>query len=103
DLVLDLSTRRLLLEGARIAPGPERMEEALGDLQRKVRVATVVPFDYTKLPFSAAERAVLQDASEEKRIEQMLERPLARPLLVRAIYAMWVGGILEEVRELARN
>lgn len=96
DLVLDMSTHRLLFEGARLFPEAERLERALGDTSRKLRVATVVPFDYTRLPFLPAERKVLEDAADECTVDEMLGRALPRPVLVRAVYALWAGGIIEE-------
>jgi tetratricopeptide (TPR) repeat protein len=96
DLALDLSTHRLLLEGARIYPDTERLENGLGSLRRRLRVATRAPFDYSALRFSPAETKVLEAAADGMRIAQMLEGPMSRSLLVRGVYALLAGGILEE-------
>ncbi len=97
DLALELSTHRLLLEGARIHPQVERIEKALGRVQRRLRLSTRPPFDYSHLTLSPVERQVVNDAADELRISDMLARPAPRALLVRAIYALYAGGILEDV------
>jgi tetratricopeptide (TPR) repeat protein len=96
DLALDLSTHHILLEGARIYPDPRRLEEAIGDHQRRVRVSPRPPFDYRRLSFTPAERQALEDAQSEQRIAAILARPLSRDLLARAVYSLIVGGILED-------
>ena len=96
DLALDLSTHRLLMEGARIYPDTDRLENALGNLRRRLRVATRAPFDYSAMRFSPAETRVLEAAADGMRIAEMLEGAMPRPLLVRAVYSLLAGGILEE-------
>jgi len=96
DLAVELSTHRLLLEGARVFPDVARLEKALGDLERQLRIAVRPPFEYTRLGLSPAEESVLRDAADGHRISEMLSRSQPRPLLVRAVYALSVGGILEE-------
>lgn len=99
DLALDLSTHRLLLEGARIFPDAARLEKALGRQSRRLRICTRPPFDYSHLTLTPAEKGVLNDAADELRISEMLARPASRGLVVRAIYALLAGGILEEAAE----
>lgn len=101
DLALDLSTHRLLLEGARIYPDAVRIEKALGPLDRRLRVAPRAPFDTGKVSLSPAEKAVLKDAAAELPISAILARPEPRSLLVRAVYALLAGGILEETDQEA--
>jgi hypothetical protein len=71
---VDISTHRLLFEGARIFPDAVRLEAALGKLDRSLRVATRPPFDFTQLNLSPAERAVLQEAADELLISETLDR-----------------------------
>jgi tetratricopeptide (TPR) repeat protein len=99
DLALDLSTHRLLLEGSRIFPDVERLERGLGRQQRRLRVASRPPFDLSRVTLTPVERQVLADAADELRIGDMLARNAARALLVRAVYSLWAGGILEECAE----
>ncbi|HEV8253664.1 MAG TPA: DUF4388 domain-containing protein [Vicinamibacteria bacterium] len=94
-LALDLSTLRLLFEGGRRFPDVDRLEHALGSLNRRLRVASRPPFDYEP-PFTPAERSVLEDAREGWRVADMLDRDFPRAELVRAVYALLVGGILEK-------
>jgi hypothetical protein len=71
---VDISTHRLLFEGARIFPDAVRLEAALGKLDRSSRVATRPPFDFMQLNLSPAERAVLQEAADELLISETLDR-----------------------------
>jgi len=98
DLVVELSTPRLLLEGARIFPDVRRLERALGDLGRRVRRNPSPPFDYGGLPESPPELAVLRAASGETHIRDLLDlAPYQRLGLVRAVYGLLVAGLLEDV------
>lgn len=99
DLALELSTHRLLLEGARICPDVARLEKALGRPGRRLRVSTHPAFDYSRVSLSPVEKGVLNDAADELRISEILARPQPRALLVRALYALLAGGILEEAGE----
>lgn len=97
EMFVDLSTHRLLLEGARLFPDVARLEGALGPADRRLRVAPRPPFDYGRMPFTPAEKTVLADASKKMKLAQILERTTPRrPLLVRALYALMAGGILED-------
>lgn len=97
DLALDLSTHRLLLEGARVFPDLDRLEKALGPLDRTLGVSRRPPFEFASMPFAPAEREVLNGAADGLSPKQILaQSKVARPLLVRAVYALRVGGILEE-------
>ena len=104
DLAVELSTYRLLFEGARIFPDGARIEAALGKLDRPLRVAIRPPFDYTQIAFSPAEKSVLQEAADEMLISEILERGgQPRPLRARAVYTLLVGGVLEEVTRQDRD
>ena len=96
DLALDLSTHRLLMEGARIYPDTDRLETALGTLRGRLRVVTRAPFDYSAVRFSPAETRVLEAAADGLRVSEILQGPMPRPLLVRGVYTLLAGGILEE-------
>ena len=99
DLALPLSTERLLLEGARTYPDPRRLEQALGDLDRRVqRAENVRPaFNYRRVSESRAEKTVLAALRAPKKIADLLTLPgpSPRPALVRALYALFVSGLLE--------
>jgi tetratricopeptide (TPR) repeat protein len=98
DIALPLSTERLLLEGARTYPDPRRLEQALGDPGRRVqRAENVRPaFNYRRVSESRAEKAVLAALRAPKTIAELLSLPSPRPALVRAVYALFVGGLLED-------
>ena len=95
DLALDLNTHRLLLLGTRLFPDAERLERALGEPARRLRRVSPWPFDYEQVPASAVERAVLAQCSRSVVLGDLLMLPHARPQLVRAIYALLAGGLLE--------
>lgn len=95
DLILHLSTPRLLLLGARLFPNPRRLEPALGRAGVRLRRAFPVPFEYEQLPTSPPERAVLALCSREKTIGEALRLPHPAPQLQRAIYGLVAGGLLE--------
>lgn len=97
DLALDLSTHRLLLEGIRVYPDVDRIERALGGLQRRLRPADRPPFDLARAPLSIAERTVLEETSGVVSIADILAGPTPRPLLVRATYALLASGVLQDV------
>ena len=104
DVAVELSTFRLLFEGARIFPDAARLETGLGNLDRPLRIAIRPPFDYTQLAFAPAEKAVLQDVADEMLVSEILERESqSRPLRVRAVYTLLTGGIVEEVTRLDRD
>ncbi|MFI5006372.1 MAG: DUF4388 domain-containing protein [Solirubrobacterales bacterium] len=100
DIALPLSTERLLLEGARTYPDPRRLEQALGDLGRRVqRAENARPaFNYRRVSESRAEKAVLAALRAPKKIDHLLALPGPSPraALVRAVYALYVGGLLED-------
>src|SRR5262245_33897028 len=96
DLALALSTDRLPLEGTRIFPDVARLEASLGDPTRRVRRAGQFPFEYASIPGSPAEKLVLEKAGAGARIVELLGLPLPRPQLVRAVFALLAGGLLEE-------
>jgi tetratricopeptide (TPR) repeat protein len=95
DLALDLNTHRLLLLGTRLFPDAERLERALGAPARRLRRVSPWPFDYEAVPAAAAERAVLAQCSRSVALGDLLMLPQPRPQLVRAIYALLAGGLLE--------
>jgi len=96
DLALALSTERLLLEGTRIFPDAARLEAALGDTGRRVKRAARLPFEYSSIPGSPAEKLVLEKAGEGARLVDLLSLPFPKPVLVRAVFALLAGGLLEE-------
>ncbi len=95
DLALDLNTHRLLLLGTRLFPDAERLERALGAPGRRLRRVSPWPFDYEEVPVSAVERAVLAQCSGSVALGDLLVLPHPRPQLVRALYALLAGGLLE--------
>jgi tetratricopeptide (TPR) repeat protein len=95
DLALDLNTHRLLLLGIRLFPDAGRLERALGAPARRLRRVNPWPFDYEGAPASAVERAVLAQCPRSAALGDLLMLPHPRPQLVRAIYALIAGGLLE--------
>jgi hypothetical protein len=95
DLALALSTDRLLLEGTRIFPDVARLEASLGDTRRRVRRATQFAFEYASIPGSPAEKLALEKTGAGARIQDLLSLPLPRPQLIRAVFALLAGGLLE--------
>jgi hypothetical protein len=96
DLALDLSTDRLLLEAARIFPDTDRLERALGDTRRVLRVSTRPPVDYATVSFSPAECLVMEGAADGLCLEDVFAAGMPRSLLVRGAYALLLAGVLEE-------
>jgi hypothetical protein len=95
DLLLDLSTPRLLLLGARVFPDPERFEGALGGTSVGLRRMGRAVFDYEALPASPPERAVLAMCARKTTLEELLQLPYPRSRLLRAAYALVAGGMVE--------
>jgi Domain of unknown function (DUF4388) len=103
DLALALSTDRLLLEGTRIFPDVARLEASLGDIRRRVRRAAQFPFEYASIPGSSAEKMVLEKTGAGAPIKDLLTLPLPRPQVVRAVFALLAGGLLEEDEVVAAS
>jgi tetratricopeptide (TPR) repeat protein len=97
DLALDLNTARLLLLGARLFPDIERLSERLGGDETRLRRVAPRPFSYDLVPSSPAERAVLALCARPARLGQLLQLPHSRSRVIRAVYALVAGGMLEEV------
>ncbi|MCG6925585.1 MAG: hypothetical protein LJF30_09770 [Acidobacteria bacterium] len=97
DLLLDLSTPRLLLLGARVFPDPERLAGVLGGTSATLRRMGRAVFDYEGLPASPPERAVLAVCARETTLGELLRLPHPRPRLLRAAYALVAGGMVEVV------
>jgi hypothetical protein len=96
DLTLDLDTPRLLLLGARQFPDTVRLERALGAPERRLRRVTPWPFDYEQVPSWASEREVLVRCARSVTVAELMALSHPRPQLARAIYALLVGGLLED-------
>jgi hypothetical protein len=103
DLAIDVSTERFLFEGARVYPDVVRLEGALGDLARRIRLATPVPFDLARVSLTPPEKDVVEGAREEASIATLLARGTSRPLLIRAVYALFCGGVLVDATGPART
>jgi hypothetical protein len=96
DLTLDLNTHRLLLLGTRLFPDAERLERSLGEPGRRLRRVSPFPFDYEEVEASPAERAVLASCTRSVSLAELLALPLTRPQLARAVYALLVGGLVDD-------
>ncbi len=95
DLLLDLSTPRLLLLGARVFPDPERFAKVLGGPSVTLRRGGRAAFDYEELPASPPERAVLALCARATTLGELLQLPHPRPQLLRAAYALVAGGMVD--------
>jgi hypothetical protein len=96
DLALDLNTHRLLLLGTRQFPDAERLERALGEPGRRLRRVNPWPFDYDQVPPSPPERAALALSTRSVALGDLWTLPHPRAELARAVYALLVGGLLED-------
>ncbi|HYN01253.1 MAG TPA: DUF4388 domain-containing protein [Vicinamibacteria bacterium] len=96
DLTLDLNTHRLLLLGMRQFPDAQRLWRSLGPPDRRLRRVSPWPFDYEELTPSPAERAVLALCTRSVSLADLLALPLPRPELVRAVYALLAGGLVDD-------
>ena len=96
DLALDLNTHRLLLLGTRQFPDAERLERALGEPGRRLRRVNPWPFDYDEVPPSPPERAALALSTRSVVLGDLWTLPHPRAELARAVYALLVGGLLED-------
>jgi tetratricopeptide (TPR) repeat protein len=96
DLAVAVETHRLLLLGTRQFPDADRLERALGDRARRLRRVSPWPFDYEQVPTSPPERAVLALCTRSVALADLLDLPHPRPEVVRAVYALQVGGMVED-------
>jgi hypothetical protein len=97
DLALDLNTPRLLLLGARLFPDTDRLEAVLGGPGTRLRRVVPRPYSYDLLPSSPAERAALAMCAREASLGDLLGLPHSRARIVRAVYALVAGGMLEPI------
>ncbi len=100
DQALELNTNRLLLLGMRLFPDTDRLERALGDKSRRLRCVSPPPFDYDQVAESAAERAALALCARGAMLADLLAMPHPKPQLVRAVHALWSGGLIEDAPAL---
>ena len=96
DLALEFNTHRLLLLGTRQFPDAQRLWRSLGPPDRRLRRVSPWPFDYEELSPSPAERAVLALCTRSVSLADLLALPLPRPELVRAVYALLAGGLVDD-------
>ena len=96
ELVLDLGIHRLLLLGTRQFPDAERLERALGPPERRLRRVSPAPFDFEAVAPLPVERAVLASCARSVSVGELLILPHPRPRLVRAAYALLVGGLIDD-------
>jgi len=96
EQALDLNTNRLLLLGMRLFPDSERLVRALGDPDRRLRKVSPPPFDYEQVESSPAERAALAMCSRGVTVADLLKLPHPRPQVVRAVYSLLSGGLIED-------
>lgn len=93
---MGLDARPLLLVGTRQYPAAVRLEVALGGEQRRLRRAQPPPFEVESLAPTPAERAVLALCTRACPLGRLLTLPHAREDVVRAVYGLLVGGLLED-------
>lgn len=93
---MGLDARPLLLVGTRQFPAVGRLELALGGEHRRLRRAQPPPFEVESLPPTPAERAVLALCTRDCPLGRLLTLPHAREDVVRAVYGLLVGGLLED-------
>ena len=103
DLIVRVDTHRLLLLGARQFPDARRLEGSLGEPERRLRRVSPWPFDYDRVEASPAERAVLALCSRPAAIGDLLALPHDRADLARGIYALLVGGLVEDAPAAVRR
>jgi tetratricopeptide (TPR) repeat protein len=96
DLALDLNTHRLLLLGTRQFPDPLRLERALGAPERRLRRVPRPPFDVESIAPLPEERAVLASCARSVPLGNLLALPHPRAQLARAVYALLVGGLVDD-------
>ena len=96
DQALELNTNRLLLLGMRLFPDTDRLERALGDKGRRLRRVSPPPFDYEQVDASPAERSALALCLRGATLADLLAVPHPRPELLRAVHALWSGGLIED-------
>jgi hypothetical protein len=93
---MGLDARPLLLVGTRQFPAVGRLEAALGREQRRLRRALPPPFEVESLPPTPAERAVLALCTRPCPLGRLLTLPHAREDVVRAVYGLLAGGLLQD-------
>jgi tetratricopeptide (TPR) repeat protein len=98
DLALHLGTHRLLVLGMRQFPDVERLARPLGDPERRFRRSPEPAFAVETLGPTPVERAVIAVCVRGRPLADLLALPHPRAELLRAVYGLLAGGILEDVR-----
>jgi hypothetical protein len=96
DLALDLGAHRLLLLGTRQFPDAGRLERALGAPERRLRRVLPPPLDAESIELTPVERAVLASCARSAPLADLLALPHPRPQVARAVYALLVGGLVDD-------
>lgn len=99
EFMVSLSARRLLYQGIKAMKNRELVVAGLGDLDRRLQLAAVAPFDFDPQQASAEEKEILQQARRQVTVRRLAWQPggLASSRL-KAVYALVAGGLLEDVR-----
>ncbi len=99
EYMVSLSIQRLIYAGIRTMKSRELVIKGLGDLDRRLQLAHVAPFNFDAEDASADEKEILQQAKRHVTVRRLAWQPggLAFSRL-RAAYALLAGGLLEEVR-----
>jgi tetratricopeptide (TPR) repeat protein len=97
EYMVSLSLHRLLYDGIRTMKSRELVAAGLGDLDRRVTLAEVPPFNFDPADAPAEEVDILEHAKRGATLRRLAWQPggLAVPRL-RAVYALLAGGILQE-------
>jgi hypothetical protein len=96
EYMVSLSVDRLLYEGIRTMRAEELVLRGLGDLDRKVQVATVPPFRFDATQCTALELDVLEQAQRQVTLRRLAWVDHGLDFLrLRAVYALFAGGVLQ--------
>ena len=99
EFMVSLSVRRLLYQGIKAMKNRELVVAGLGDLDRRLQLAALAPFDFDPEQASAEEKEILQQARRQVTVRRLAWQPggLASSRL-KAVYALVAGGFLEDVQ-----
>jgi tetratricopeptide (TPR) repeat protein len=103
NLMVSLSIYRILLDGIRRMPDDELIRSALPSMKTRLRVSERPPFTMDFRRLKPVEQDVLKGAGKGSSLGSIVRRlPHDRPEVLKATYALFMAGLLEQAEAEAQ-
>jgi hypothetical protein len=97
EAMVGISLHRLLYVGIRSMRAPDLIQTGLGDLDRRVRLASAPPFRFILRKCPPGELRILEQVRQAIPIGELVtEKGKLSPARVKAVYALFASGVIED-------